>query len=161
MTKTDQVTTITQFENEINEKFAKNATVNIVDNDYDQQKCEIVQEDLQNNNEIKCGVLCDYKYELGKPINQQTLDASPPFSTVPLKKTKFLGFEFDAPLKWDNISGIVIIHSLLIYSVFCREPLPRHYQTYLWGKFSIQFLLTALLFPCPRRNYEWASFEKY
>lgn len=125
MTKTDQVTTIT--------KLAKNATVNIVDNDYDQQKCEIVQEDLQNNNEIKCGVLCDYKYEAGTPKSTEQL-ANEPVLTLPPKKTTFLWMEFDAPLKWDNISGIIIIHALFVYSMVCQEPLPRYWQTYAWGK---------------------------
>lgn len=125
MTKTDQVNTIT--------KLAKNATVNIVDADYDQQKCQIVQEDLQNNNEIKCGVLCDYKYEDGKPKTGDDL-ANEPIITLPPKKTTFLWMEFDAPLKWDNISGIIIIHALFIYCMVCREPLPKHWQTYAWGK---------------------------
>lgn len=126
MTKTDQVTTIT--------KLAKNATVNIVDADYDRQKCEIVQEDLQNNNEIKSGILCDYKYEAGKVENQPAvLDDDAVFS-LPPKKTKFLWMEFDAPLKWDNISGIIIIHALFVYSMVCQEPLPKFWQTYLWGK---------------------------
>lgn len=125
MTKTDQVDTIT--------KLAKNATVNIVDADYDQQKCQIVQEDLQNNNEIKCGVLCDYKYEDGLAKTGDDL-ANEPVLTLPPKKTKFLWMEFDAPLKWDNISGIIIIHSLFIYSMVCGEPLPKNWQTYAWGK---------------------------
>lgn len=127
MTKTDQVTTITQL------KLTKNATVNIVDADYDQQKCEIVQEDLQNNNEIKCGVLCDYKYEAGKSKSTDQL-INEPILTLPPKKTQFLWMEFDAPLKWDNISGIIIIHSLFIYSMVCLEPLPKYWQTYAWGK---------------------------
>lgn len=125
MTKTDQVNTIT--------KLANNATVNIVDADYDRQKCEIVQEDLQNNNEIKSGILCDYKYELGESKSSDQLDQEPVF-TLPPKKTKFLWMEFDAPLKWDNISGIIIIHALFIYSMVCSEPLPKFWQTYLWGK---------------------------
>lgn len=129
MTKTDQVTTIT--------KMARNATVNIVDADYDRQKCEIVQEDLQNNNEIKCGILCDYKYEAGKTIIEDqaaaTIDDQDVFS-LPPKKTRFLWMEFDAPLKWDNISGIIIIHSLFVYSMTCQRPLPKFWQTYLWGK---------------------------
>lgn len=125
MTKTDQVTTIT--------KLAKNATVNIVDADYDRQKCEIVQEDLQNNNEIKCGILCDYKYEAGKSKAGEQLETDPVFILQP-KKTRFLWMEFDAPLKWDNISGIIIIHSLFVYSMVCQEPLPKFWQTYLWGK---------------------------
>lgn len=127
MTKTDLGTTIT--------KVAKNATVNIVDADYDRQKCEIVQEDLQNNNEIKCGILCDYKYEAGKSqaAEEQLADDEPVF-TLPAKKTKFLWMEFDAPLKWDNISGIIIIHALFIYSMVCQHSLPKFWQTYLWGK---------------------------
>lgn len=126
MTKTDQVTTIT--------KLAKNATVNIVE--YDRQKFEIVQEDLQNNNEIKCGILCDYKYEVGTTDDQPAIiaDEQSVFS-LPPKKTKFLWMEFDAPLKWDNISGIIIIHSLFIYSMVCQRPLPKFWQTYLWGKY--------------------------
>lgn len=148
MTKTDQVTTITQLENEINEKFAKNATVNIIDNDYDKQKCEIVQEDIQNNNEIKCGVLCDYKYEKGRPLNEETSEATPVFVNPPKKTMLFGLFEFDAPLKWDNISGIIIIHSLFLYAFFCREPLPKNYQTYLWGKcpFFFSFIIFTFIF---------------
>lgn len=103
MTKTDLVT-IT--------KFPKNATVNIVDTDYDQQcdydqqKIMIVQEDLLNNNEIKCGILCDYKYEAGKAGNKQPAEVEDEaVFSLPPKKTKFLWMEFDAPLKWDNISG--------------------------------------------------------
>lgn len=129
MTKTDQVTTMTQLENEINDKLATNPTVNIVDSDYHQQKCEIVQEDLQNNNEIKCGVLHDYKYEAAE-VPGITAEEGP----ITLKKTHLFGFEFDAPLKWDNISGIIIIHTLFLYAVLCREPLPKNWQTYLWGK---------------------------
>lgn len=123
MTKTDQVTTITNV--------AKNATVNIVDTDYDRQKCQIVQEDLQNNNEIKSGILCDYKYEAGKSLEEV---AKEPVFLLPAKKTRFLWMEFDAPLKWDNISGIIILHSMFIYSMVCLEPLPKFWQTYLWGK---------------------------
>lgn len=126
MTKTDQVTTITTV--------ANNATVNIVDADYDRQKCEIVQEDLQNNNEIKSGILCDYKYELAEAKAEV---ADEPVFSLPPKKTKFLWMEFDAPLKWDNISGIIIIHSLFIYSMVCQEPLPKFWQTYLWGELNI------------------------
>lgn len=136
MTKTDQVTTMTQLENEINDKLATNPTVNIVDNDYHQQKCEIVQEDLQNNNEIKCGVLHDIKYEQLKAATESNEEAAVSDEEAPiqLKKTHLFGFEFDAPLKWDNISGIIIIHVLFIYAILCREPLPKCWQTYLWGK---------------------------
>lgn len=144
MTKTNQVTTITQLENEFHEKLAKNATVNILDADYDRQKCEIVQEDLQNNNEIKCGVLCDYKYELGQPDPLKTTSDEP----AKPKRYRALGLkflEFDAPLKWDNISGIIIIHSLFIYSMVCCEPLPKYYQSYLWGKYSFHYFLFFFL----------------
>lgn len=135
MTKTDQVTTMTQLENEINDKLGTNPTVNIVDNDYHQQKCEIVQEDLQNNNEIKCGVLHDYKYEhvIAKAVSNGHA-ALAEDAPIQLKKTHLFGFEFDAPLKWDNIIGIIIIHTLFLYAILCREPLPKYWQTYLWGK---------------------------
>lgn len=136
MTKTDQVTTITQLENELNEKFRKIATVNIIDTDYDRQKCEIVQEDIQNNNEIKCGVLCDYKYELGEAKTLQPLTSEP----LAPKRHRALGLkilEFDAPLKWDNIIGIFIIHSLFVYALICAWPLPKCWQTYLWGKWPL------------------------
>lgn len=132
MTKTDQVTTITQLENELNEKFRKNATVNI-STDYDRQKCEIVQEDLQNNNEIKCGVLCDSKYD-ASDVKTLKLQAAEP---VAPKRHRALGLkflEFDAPLKWDNITGIIIIHALFVYAMVCAVPLPKCWQTYLWGK---------------------------
>lgn len=134
MTKTDQVTTITQLENELNEKFRKNATVNIIDTDYDRQKCEIVQEDIQNNNEIKCGVLCDYKYELGHTNTLQPLNDEP----IAPKRFRALGLsflEFDAPLKWDNIIGIIIIHALFVYALMCAIPLPKCWQTYAWGEY--------------------------
>lgn len=134
MTKTDQVTTITQLENELNEKFRKNATVNI-STDYDRQKCEIVQEDIQNNNEIKCGVLCEYKYEAG---DATTLQPSDDVAVAP-KRHRALGLkllEFDAPLKWDNITGIIVIHAMFVYAMVCAIPLPKCWQTYLWGKYS-------------------------
>lgn len=139
MTKTDQVTTITQLENELNEKFRKNATVNI-STDYDRQKCEIVQEDLQNNNEIKCGVLCDYKYEAGEAKTLKPIAAEP----IQPKTHKVFGLnflEFGAPLKWDNIIGIIVIHLLFVYALICAIPLPKFWQTYAWGKYFFHFFL--------------------
>lgn len=144
MTKTGHVATITQLEHEIEQNVVKNNTVNIVDNDYDRQKCEIVQEDLLNNNEIKGVVLCDSKYDLvldsnGRPTGTVPADIAP----VQAEKYKYFGFEFDSKLKWDNITGIVIIHLLFVYTMLCSHPLPRMYQTYLWGKY-LPFHLTTL-----------------
>lgn len=142
MTKTGHVATITQLEHEIKQNVVKNNTVNIVDNDYDRQKCEIVQEDLLNNNEIKGVVLCDSKYDLvldsnGRPTGTVVADIPP----AQAEKYKYFGFEFDSKLKWDNIIGIVIIHLLFVYTMVCSHPLPRMYQTYLWGKYA--FILST------------------
>lgn len=150
MTKTGHVATITQLEHEIEQNVVKNNTVNIVDNDYDRQKCEIVQEDLLNNNEIKGVVLCDSKYDLvldsnGRPTGTVPADIAP----VQAEKYKYFGFEFDSKLKWDNITGIVIIHLLFVYTMVSSHPLPRLYQTYLWGKYLPFHYLLYFLFYLP------------
>lgn len=147
MTKTGHVATITQLEHEIEQNVVKNNTVNIVDNDYDRQKCEIVQEDLLNNNEIKGVVLCDSKYDLvvdsnGRPTGTVVADIEPPQT----EKFKYFGFEFDSKLKWDNIIGIVIIHLLFIYTMVCSHPLPKNYQTYLWGKYFISHFIIFMVY---------------
>lgn len=132
MTKTDQVATITQLEHEISQTSVKNSTVNLVDPDYEKQKDAIVQEDiLNNNNEIKGGVLTDSVFS---SISETNMLAA---AAVPDKKPKYsyFGFDFDAKLKWGNITGITIIHIMFVYIFICQTPLPRHYQTYLWGKY--------------------------
>lgn len=154
MTKTGHVATITQLEHEIKQNVVKNNTVNIVDNDYDRQKCEIVQEDLLNNNEIQGVVLCDSKYDLvldsqGRPTGTIAADNAP----VQTGKYNYFGFEFDSKLKWDNIIGIVIIHLLFVYTMLCSHSLPRLYQTYLWGKYLFQRFLHNNKLPYPIYKY--------
>lgn len=142
MTKTDQVATITQLEHEISQNSVKNSTLNLVDPDYDRQKSAIVEEDLLNNNEIKGGVLCNSEFE---SISESCMQAA---AAVPDKQQKyrFFAWEFDHKLKWGNITGILIIHAMFVYSIVCNHPLPRYYQTYLWGKYFSFIFFSILLF---------------
>lgn len=161
MTKTGHVLTITKLDHDpITSCSMKQSTgsVSIVDKDLDNQRGEILQEDLINNNDIvksdkilldECeinnnskinnknnNVNVNYKNTTGSDILDDKTVITKPI------KVKILGFEFDSPLKWDNITGIVIIHSLFVYSLICRRPMPQYYQTYLWGNvLTIIFLL--------------------
>lgn len=158
MTKTGHVATITQLEHEINEKTVRNNTVNIVDNDFDRQKCEIVEEDLLNNNEIKCGVLCNTECQLptqhaekvATSVGQSLDTASAPTAIEQQQKHRFFGFEFDSKLKWDNIIGIVIIHLLFVYTMLCQKPLPQHFLTYFWGKSKYFFFFLFRTIYCQK-----------
>lgn len=47
---------------------------------------------------------------------------------------KYFGFiKVNAKLKWDNIIGIVVIHSMFIYAFFHWRNIPTSIFTYLWG----------------------------
>lgn len=43
-----------------------------------------------------------------------------------------------AKLKWVNIIGIIVIHSMFLY-VFTQSPLKPRIFTYMWGKFRLLF----------------------
>lgn len=54
----------------------------------------------------------------------------------------YFGFiKVNAKLKWDNIIGIVIIHTLFVYSFLHWRNIPTHIMTYVWGK-SLLLLLS-------------------
>ncbi len=47
----------------------------------------------------------------------------------------YFGFiKVNAKLKWDNIIGIVIIHTMFLYSFIHWRHIPTNIMTYLWGK---------------------------
>lgn len=143
MTKTDQVATITQLKHEISQTSAKNSTVNLIDPDYEKQKNAIIQEDiLNNNNEIKGGVLTDNNFS---SISESCMQAA---AAVPDKKPKYsyFGYDFEAKLKWGNITGIAIIHLMFVYIFICQKPLPSYWQTYLWGKPKYSSIFSIIYF---------------
>lgn len=47
----------------------------------------------------------------------------------------YFGFiKVNAKLKWDNIIGILIIHSMFVYTFLHWNNIPTNILTYLWGK---------------------------
>lgn len=47
----------------------------------------------------------------------------------------YFGFiKVNAKLKWDNIIGIVVIHSMFLYTFLHWRHIPTNIMTYLWGK---------------------------
>lgn len=64
----------------------------------------------------------------------------------------YFGFiKVNAKLKWDNIIGIVIIHTMFLYSFLHWRHIPTNIMTYLWGKlhFIQKFsFLTSSAFHC-------------
>lgn len=52
----------------------------------------------------------------------------------------YFGFiKVNAKLKWDNIIGIVVIHTMFLYSLLHFRQIPTNILTYIWGKFFINF----------------------
>lgn len=46
----------------------------------------------------------------------------------------YFGFiKVNAKLKWDNIIGIIVIHTMFLYSFLHWRHIPTHIMTYLWG----------------------------
>lgn len=47
----------------------------------------------------------------------------------------YFGFiKVNAKLKWDNIIGIAIIHTMFLYAFLHWKHIPTNILTYLWGK---------------------------
>lgn len=54
----------------------------------------------------------------------------------------YFGFiKVNAKLKWDNIIGIVIIHTMFLYSFMHWRYIPTNLATYIWGEFVCSFFL--------------------
>lgn len=146
MTKTGHIATITQMEDAAIANYDKRGgaaaassagdSINIVDKDLDNQICEVVQEDLVNNNESK-GVVLGHS-------SVKDEDVSVIYDKVKYdpRGHNYLGFHFISKLKFDKIISISIIHMLFIYTFFNTEQLPTSIWTYFWGKDKLFFSLT-------------------
>lgn len=141
MTKTGHIATITQLEDAAIANCHKRSsagsatgdTINIVDRDLDNQKCEIVQDDLVNNNASKGVVL---GHSSVKDEDESTIYDKVKYDP---RGHNYLGFHFISRLKFDKIISISIIHMLFIYTFFNTEQLPVSIWTYVWGKDKLFF----------------------
>lgn len=79
---------------------------------------------LNNNNHCENGKI-EKKMENGKVHSE--IKGEP-------EEYNYFGFKVGAKLKWPNIIGIIIIHSLFVYVFFDGRQKPRNVWTYAWGK---------------------------
>lgn len=143
MTKTGHIATITQLEDAAisYDKRDIGDSVNIIDKDLDNQICEVVQEDLVNNNESKGVVLGDKHsavIEDDSVINEKVSYSADGYD--------YLGFRFLSKLKFPNIIGICVIHMLFVYTFFNTQQLPTSLWTYAWGKVLNHFFFLYFCF---------------
>lgn len=146
MTKTGHIATITKLEDAaiMYDKRDIGDSVNIVDQDLDNQICEVVQDDLVNNNDSK-GVSHgdgDDNKHTGTTVRNEP-------ESVIHQKVKYhpdgydyFGIRFVSKLKFDKIIGICVIHGLFVYTFLNTDQLPKSFWTYAWGKVYCQFFFS-------------------
>lgn len=61
----------------------------------------------------------------------------------------YFGFiKVNAKLKWDNIIGIFVIHTMFVYSFLHWRYIPTNILTYIWGKSHLLFCFYKYCFYC-------------
>lgn len=109
-------------------------------------------EDADNNNEnvsdknvVANGIKPSVKDDatIVEDGQQTTTQAAADSTSQTEEEYSYFGFiKVQAKLKWLNIVGIIVIHSMFLY-VFTQDAFMPSIYTYLWGKFNLHIIFFA------------------